>query len=340
MRVEVLRVPSRSAEGMRRLLLEQGLLRRGVRVVREGDAVLLPLQEGATPPADLPEGCSVVSREVVERANRPGYRSFLDRDAFTADAWAALPTAYDRIGGIIVVRIDEAIRSHGPEIGGALLRAHPSAVTVAVDNGVAGPHRIRRLQVVAGTESLRTVHREHRLGFAVDLSAAYFSPRLATERERVAGLVCPGETVLDMFAGVGPFAVLIAKTARPAKVFAVELNPAAADLLEENIRANKASGITVLRGDARTVVPGIGRVDRAILNLPHESSAFLGVAAGAVRQGGTIHYYAIGPDAGELIGAARAELRAAAREATVRATREVRTYSPGQSVFAIDLELT
>ena len=56
------------------------------------------------------------------------------------------------------------------------------------------------------------------------LKETYFSPRLANERKRITSLVKPGETVVDMFAGVAPFSIMIAKYANPKIIYAIDKN--------------------------------------------------------------------------------------------------------------------
>ncbi len=56
-----------------------------------------------------------------------------------------------------------------------------------------------------------------------------------------------------MFAGVGPFAIPIAKSKR-AKVYAIDINPEAVELLKKNVRLNRVSGVYPIVGAPREVV--------------------------------------------------------------------------------------
>ncbi len=103
--------------------------------------------------------------------------------------------------------------------------------------------------------------------FEVDLSEAYFSARLATERQRIAGLHEEGGQVLDMFAGVGPFAITLAGKAR--RVLAADINPGAVRLMVRNIRLNHADNILpVLTDAARLPAMAAWTFDRVIMNHP------------------------------------------------------------------------
>jgi tRNA (guanine37-N1)-methyltransferase len=129
----------------------------------------------------------------------------------------------------------------------------------------------------------------------VDVAKAYFSPRLSYEHNRVASLVNEGETVVDLFAGVGPFAVLIGKTHKTVKVYAVDMNPDAVEFLERNTRLNRVENrVYPILGDARQIVEQrlSGVADRVIMNLPEKAIEFVDAAYKALKpEGGVIHFY-------------------------------------------------
>jgi len=118
---------------------------------------------------------------------------------------------------------------------------------------------------------------------------------LSYEHRRVASLVGPGETVVDMFAGVGPFSILIAKKHKDVRVYAIDLNPDAIDYIRKNALANRVeSQVKGLLGDARQVVHDRlrGIANRVIMNLPETALQYVDVACEAARSdGGIIHYY-------------------------------------------------
>jgi tRNA (guanine37-N1)-methyltransferase len=100
---------------------------------------------------------------------------------------------------------------------------------------------------------------------------------------------------VDLFAGVGPFAVLIAINSPEAKVYAIDLNADAVELLKENIRLNRVeSRVYPILGDARQVVSEkLSRAaDRVIMNLPEKAAEFVDVACHALKPGGgTVQFY-------------------------------------------------
>ena len=126
---------------------------------------------------------------------------------------------------------------------------------------VEGEFRTRQWVVLAGEHRTHTVHKEHGCRYNVDLAGAYFSARLGTERKRVADMVKPGQCVVDLFAGVGPFSILIGKNVPGASVVAVDKNPGAVKLLRENIRFNRLDNVTAVEDDARHAAVQLAGVD-------------------------------------------------------------------------------
>ncbi|OGS51161.1 MAG: hypothetical protein A3K65_05525, partial [Euryarchaeota archaeon RBG_16_68_12] len=320
-------------EEVRRRLKEAGLLRPHLRIVREADRLFLPVSsaEGLGFPAmerEFEEGFAPVRsyREIVEVPPR---------------LESLLPKAFDVIGDIVVLRVPEELKGYEGAIGEAILRWNTKVRTVAVDEGVEGELRIRKVRVVAGEPRTRTEHIEFGLRYLVDVERAYFSPRLGAERQRVARQVSPGEVVVDMFAGLGPYAILIARTRRPKVVHAIDANPAAVELLRENVRRNRADTVVVHKGLGQEILPRLAPTDRVIMDLPQGAREFLPGAVASVRYGGIVHFYAI-VERG-LVEEAREDalklVRHGRRSAQVLTTRIVRGYSPGRIHLAMDLRI-
>jgi tRNA (guanine37-N1)-methyltransferase len=108
-------------------------------------------------------------------------------------------------------------------------------------------------------------------------------------------LVDKGERVVDMFAGAGPFSILIAKRVGDVRVDAIDANPQAIELVRENARANKVeSKVYAHLGDARNIVREelAQTASRVIMNHPSASKDFIRDACDALQpSGGVIHYY-------------------------------------------------
>jgi len=218
-------------------------------------------------------------------------------DQLPSGLLATLPRALDVIGDIAVIDIPPELKAHKRVIGEAVLKTHKNVRTVLAKVGaVTGTYRLRQLEVIAGEHRTATVHKEHGCQYHVDVATAYFSPRLSHEHNRVASIVQKGETVVDLFAGVGPFSVLIAKRNADVKVYAVDINPEAVELLKRNIRLNRVdTRVVPIQGNARQAVEDklLGVADRVIMNLPEKALEFVDAACKAVKpSGGIVHYYA------------------------------------------------
>ena len=210
---------------------------------------------------------------------------------------AILPQALDVIGDIAVVEIPPELKPHQNLVGDAILTVHKNVKTVLAKAGsISGTFRLREFTFIAGEKRTQTVHREFGCEFHVDVAKAYFSPRLSHEHMRVASLVQAGETVVDLFAGVGPFSVLIGKKNPAARVYAVDINPEAVELLKANVRVNRVENrVFPVLADAREVAATKlkGAADRVIMNLPETAIGFLDAACQTLKpEGGIIHFYA------------------------------------------------
>ncbi|MCY4491973.1 MAG: class I SAM-dependent methyltransferase family protein [Thaumarchaeota archaeon] len=205
-----------------------------------------------------------------------------------------LVSAFDQIGNIIIVRIPDSLLSKKELIGRTLLREVKVARSVFYQSSaVEGDFRTRKLELVAGEDSTETLYRESGCRFLVDVEKAFFSPRLSTERARIANLVNDGEIILNMFAGVGMFSIMVAKTKR-CKVYSIDVNPVASRLCERNIESNKLCGEVIsINGDAREIINHTldDMSDRTLMLLPERSDEFLDVAIRATKNGGILHYY-------------------------------------------------
>jgi len=209
---------------------------------------------------------------------------------------SSLPHSLDVVGDIAIMEIPSELNAHARAIGEAFLKANKNVRTVLAKAGaVSGTYRVRDFEIIAGEPRTYTVHKEHGCKYYVDLARAYFSPRLSHEHERVALLVSDGETVVDLFAGVGPFTVLIAKENENGKVHAVDINPDAIEFLRKNIRLNRVENRAyALLGDARQVVKERlhGIADRVVMNLPENAMDFVDAACEALKPaGGIAHFY-------------------------------------------------
>ncbi len=324
-------VPRERGEEIRRRLVGLGVLHKHLRIVREGDRLFIPTT--ARVDLDIP----TEQREFGE--GFVAIRSYKDVVDVPESLRRSLPSSFDVIGDIAVLKIPSEMQRYRGEIGRAILRWNPTLQVVVEDRGVKGERRVRSIDVIAGERRTTTVHTEHGLRYAVDLAQAYFSPRLASERQRIANQVLAGEIVADPFAGVGPYAILIAKRRRPKIVHASDVNPAAVALLRANVGANRIDRVATYEGDAHQILEQIRPVDRVILDLPHTAFDHLGHSFAALGARGVVHVYRILERADERAAAdrIRAIVAQAGLEVTDLRLHTVRAYSPTQQHVAFDV---
>lgn len=326
------RVPRGEAESTRRRLLELDALRLDLAVAKDGEDVVFPVFDSCGP--TLPTR----PFDFEARQLRPaGYQDLLP---WPADLVAQAPRAFDQIGDIVVVKVPSGIadKERIAELGDAMLRFH-HARAVFHDAGVKDPHRVRALERIAGEGGALTQVAENGVRLWVDLSRAYYSPRLATERARVAALVRPGEAVADLFGGVAPFGIQAAQ--RGAEVDSVDINPDATDLAKRNVTEHKLQGrVRLWLGDARDMAKELQPADRVVMNLPHDAKHFLDVAARVAKPTATIHYHEILPPETALARSQLVlrELDRCGWDGRLASHRVVRNYSPQEAHVVFDLQ--
>lgn len=248
----------------------------------------------------------------------------------------------DVIGDVAVVKLRPGVEGRESALAEAIMAEMKSVKCVyGQEGGIEGEFRLRRLRHLGGEARTTTTHKENGIRLRLDVETCYFSPRLSTERLRIASRVREGEKVLNMFAGVGPYSVLIAKKA---PVWSCELNAAAYRFHVENNRLNKVERrVTMVEGDAALLpekTAGEGPFDRILMPHPSQSNAFLPAAASMLAPGGVIHYYrhVTGEDEGEAEARLREEVAALAPRLSVVAVRRVRVVGPRYVELVADIE--
>jgi tRNA (guanine37-N1)-methyltransferase len=333
-------VPKQEGERIRKKLSELGILNTECLIQKEPDRLIIPVNASTEYVRDLDLGPDVIisEGEFEAKERRPySYKELLGD--LPLETRERLPTSFDVVGDIVIIKLEEDLITYATRIGEALLEAQPSIKSCALDKGVTGSFRVRDLEVICGRKSTETVHIEYGMRFHVDPARAYFSPRLATERSRITSFVQPGEKIIDMFAGVGPFSISIARNSRPPgpeKIWAIEINPDAIEYLGRNIEENNVGGLVVpVLGDAREKVSDLPKADRIIMNLPHDSSSFIGIAMDAAASGATIHFYEIMAKDTDI--QARYNELAGDMPSRLLGHRIVHSYTPAQNLVCLDI---
>ena len=330
--------PLTEAESLRRALREKNLLRNDVEILKDGEYIYFPVKES---PREL-YSYKVVTKSFQLKTIKPHY--YKDRLKFSKKLMKELPTSYDVVGAIILIKLSKVLFPYRNEIGTALLETHRNIRTVCLIDPVSGELRTRKITIIAGENQTLTTHIEYGLSFDVDVEMTYFSPRLASERRRVAGLVNSGEIVVDMFAGVAPFSIMIARYAKPKVVYAIDKNKEAIRLAQQNVKQNHVlDKVEIIHADAKDVGKVIPiKADRIIMNLPFSAYRFFSLALPIAAKKCIIHYYDIIRD--EDIEARIDELKKIATNHSYRLSdmliRKIKTYAPREFYIGIDITAT
>ncbi len=351
MRKVCIQVEQSLGERLRQLLIEEELLDIEFPITKKNDLLFFPLRY------EIPESqlskFTHISKELklVEKELEPFNRKPPDlvtalEGKLPVPLIESIPHSLDIIGEIAVVELDTPVTPYESVIGEAIMEVNSRVTTVYVkEGGITGIRRIRPLRLIAGKAQATTIHTEYGVQLAIDVTQTYFSPRLGTEHDRVTGLIQPNEVLVDMFTGVGPFALLAANR-QPVTVYAIDINNQAIKCLEKSLTLNRLTGrIIPLVGDVRNIVQErlVGVADRVIMNLPHDAFSYLDVAAIATKKrGGTIHFYGITSQTQslEMLSAeVLAQLTNQGYKATIQKSRIVRPSAPHENQVVLDLQV-
>ncbi len=252
--------------------------------------------------------------------------------------------SFEIIGNIAIIEIPKALYKKRKMVADALLKLHKSIKTVCMKaEERKGKLRLRKIAVIKGRKT-ETIHNEYGCKFFLDIKKTYFSPRELTERQRIASLVKKGEEVLVMFAGIGPFAIQIAKRQPLVKrIVAVELNKDAFDYMEKNIELNKVQDkIEAIHGDVQKICPKYkNKFNRIVMPLPLHGHHYLEIAIACLKKKGIIHFYGTGHESDPYSEVIRLFEKACKKKAKlkIKAKTMVLPYAPRVWKVCVDAEI-
>jgi tRNA wybutosine-synthesizing protein 2 len=248
------------------------------------------------------------------------------------------------LGDIALVKITRHLEGVEDTIARKIMARYPHVRSVIGVYSVSGKLRTPIAHLIAGDPNTETTHREYECQYKLDALKLMFSLGNSWERIRISQLVSAGETVVDMFAGVGQFTIPIAVKAEPGKIYSFELNPDAYRYLLENIRLNHVEEkvIPIMDDCRRSLSYGLeGKADRVVMGYYRGTLEYLPYALKLIKQtGGFIHFHELAErgvgwekllkSCGEVAGSQGYSVR-------LNGFREVKTYSPKLSHWVLDL---
>lgn len=219
--------------------------------------------------------------------------------------------------------------------------------TVAKLNHIHGIKREPELEILAGSPITETIHKENHCYFKLDLAKLMWSKGNTAERMRISNLAVDGETIIDMFAGIGYFSIPLAYHSNPERIYSIEINPNSFFYLKENIAMNKVDNIIEpFLGDSNEIAPYIKDnllkkgVDRILMGYVKTTHEFLDSAIYSLKEGGVLHYHETVPEKIKFKRPVeRVKKIAKDREVEVLNKKEIKRYSPGVSHVVVDFKI-
>lgn len=337
-----LKIPKKQANTIRLILQEKSILGHEWKIKRVDDYVYLPLKK--KPDAMLLSELNLSNSNLIETdfeklKKRPQSIEDFLKDRIPPEKMDEFKKSFDIIGDVVILEIPEELEEEKYLIGEAALKFTKRKSVYRKKSEIKGVHRTRELEHLAGEDQPVTIHKEYESHIMLNVKEVYFSPRLATERRTITNQIKDGETIIDMFTGVGPIAINISRT-RKVKIYAIDINPQAISYLKKNIANNKLQGeVYPIRGDVRDVMNDSNiQANRIIMNLPETAYKFLPLAIKYLESGGIINYYQFSSDYSQPIKMIKSIAKP--RKVEILDQRKVKSRSPGVWHMAIDARIS
>ena len=201
----------------------------------------------------------------------------------------------DMIGDSAIINLPKVLQTNSKKIAELILVENKQIKSIYLQKSkIKGKFRIREIQFILGQKKEYTVYKENGCTFLIDIANVYFSPRLSTERLRISNMIDSKEEILNMFAGIGPFSIIISKNNPDSFITNIEINPLAHELSVKNADLNNVSNrIKNIQGDVKHILDNSyqNKFDRILMPLPENSLEYLDIAMNVIKKNGWIHIY-------------------------------------------------
>ncbi len=334
------RVARSDAEALRKVMTSRRFLDKTHAIIEEDDFVVIPVKSGPDDAMLKKYGAELVERPFPERKHREDPIDAVRKIACVPEGLKhLLPSKWELFGDVAVLRLDSRLNDYESEIAEAYASALNLKAVLRDVGGIAGEYRNPVIKTLLGKDTV-AMHLENGIRYKFDAAKIMFSSGNIEERLRMADLMCDGETVVDMFAGIGYFSIPLAVYQKPSKVIACELNPIAFQYLSENISLNQVSRIVKpVLGDNRDLA-GEGIADRIIMGYVKTTHEHLPAAVRLLKSGGIIHYHETCPNA--LLPnrpVQRILENVKGGKAEIIRMKEIKSYAPGVTHVVVDAKI-
>jgi tRNA (guanine37-N1)-methyltransferase len=287
-----------NAEQAKLYLVAHNLLDRRYSISREDGTIIFPVTREFSPPFDF--DVDFVEIEADERIQAQSLREAI-RPLLTPEEHEEFIGSYDIVGSIAIIEIPDALILKQGLIADKVMQVNKAVKTVLKKlGGHVGEYRTQQMEYLAGEDTRETTVIENGVRLKVNVETAYYSIRMATERKRILQMIRPGESILCLFSGIGPYPVTFSVHSEAAAIVGVEINPKAHELALENAARNRCANVRLLCGDAHEIIPKLHaageRFDRVTMPLPHTAHEFLDDVLNIVNPGAVVHFYTFLPD--------------------------------------------
>lgn len=284
-----LKVPLKKAEFVKRFLINKRLFNKNYAIVKDDKFIYFPVtnKNGLKKSFPFVIFINKKSKKFKNLSPREALQRILSKRELQL-----LGTSFDIVGKILILELPRELTKKEKQVAKAFLNFKNIKTIVKKQGPHTGDLRLQKYKVLAGIRNKETIHKENNVRIKLNIEKMYFSPRLATERLRIAKQVKPGEEVIVMFSGCCPYVLVIAKNSKPKLVYGIEINKKAHAYALENMKLNKLGNVKLFNGDVRNVLPKLNKkFDRIVMPLPKTGENFLSLTLKFIKNKGVIHFY-------------------------------------------------
>ncbi|XP_058206791.1 tRNA (guanine(37)-N1)-methyltransferase 2 [Rhododendron vialii] len=154
-----------------------------------------------------------------------------------------VPSSFETIGHVAHLNISDELLPFKDIVAKVIYdKNYPRIKTVVNKVGtITNEFRVPKFEVLMGTDDMVTEVKQYGAKFKLDYSLVYWNSRLEHEHIRLVSQFQAGETICDMFSGIGPFAIPAAQ--KGCLVYANDLNPDSIRYLRINAEINKVNDL-------------------------------------------------------------------------------------------------
>ncbi len=282
---DVLKVPKEEGERWLQEVKIKGVLDPERNIESKDGFLLIPVIRGGNT-----DSYELESRE----EKKTPFDKVVDRMSIDDGLIPLLPSRWEAIGDVLLIKLDGSLMRYKEEIGKAYAEVL-GMKTVLLQGRISGRKREPKTEIVYGNDT-ETVHLENGIKYKMDVAMIMFSSGNIDERIRTADIDVHGETIVDMFAGIGYFSLPFAVHGGASEIHSLEINPTAHHYLQENVKINEVEDI---------VHPWLGdnqdfsleqEADRVMMGYLHDTHKYLPKAVDFLGSKGIIHYHSLCED--------------------------------------------